>query len=260
MAGLSGPPTGTVSGLMIKPARAGAMAPRRRAHVIARRGFVGDCHAQPVGPRQVLIVREESLVDLGVAPWQVRANIATRGLPAYALESGAVLRLRGGVRIRITHVCEVCKVLRQHVDEGAFRELPRRRGSLGVFLSGGQIRLAEAITLESVRFPEVPEGVYDRLAWVLERVPAGQVVTYQTLLALVGAQRAYFRVLPTYLKRAARSGLPAHRVLTSTGELNGHIADQEERLLREGVRFGPKGTPTLQDAHWSGADLYLQRV
>ena len=260
MAGLPGPPTGTVSGLMVKPTRGEAMSPRPRADVIAGHGFVGDCHAQPLGPRQVLIVREESLAGLGVAPWQVRANIATRGIAEEALESGAVLRVGAAVRIRITHVCEVCKVLRRHVDEATFRALPRRRGSLGVFLDGGPVRLGDAITVEPARFPEVPEGIYERFAWVLERVPVGRVVTYKALLTLVGAQRPYFRVLPTYLKRAARSGLPAHRVLTSAGQLTGHIADQQESLVRERVPFGRDGKAILSVAHWRAEDLYVQRV
>lgn len=236
------------------------MSPRPRAQVIARRGLVGDCHAQPLGPRQVLIVREESLAGLGVAPWQVRANISTRGLEEEALDSGVVLRVGEAVRIRITHVCEVCNVLRRQVDPAAFRGLPRRRGSLGVFLSGGPVSLGDPIAVEATRFPEVPEGIYERFAWVLEHVPAGRVVTYDTLLTLVGAQRPYFRVLPTYLKRAARSGLPAHRVLTSAGQLNGHVADQEQRLLRERVIFAPDGKTISPDARWRPDDLYVQRA
>lgn len=198
-------------------------------------GIIGDCHAQPLGPRQVLIVREEALEGLDVEPWQVRANIGTRGLSEEALRSGSVLRIGESARIRVTHECEVCKVLRRYVPQETFRDLPGRRGSLGVFLSGGPLNVGDEIGVEPVRYPEVPDGIYDRLAWVVERIPAGKVVTYDLLVALVGSPRAYFRVLPTYLKRALSAGLPVHRVLTSSAELSRHLPAQAKRLRVEGV-------------------------
>jgi alkylated DNA nucleotide flippase Atl1 len=229
------------------------------AEAQARHGFVGDCHAQPLGPRQLLIVREESLADLDVAPWQVRANVATRGLPDEALSSGNVLQLGSEVRVRITHVCEVCKILRQYVSTEAFRALPRRRGSLAVFLNGGQVAVGDPISVTDESYPDVPEAIYDRLEWILSRVPAGRVITYDTLLTLLGVARPYFRVLPTYLKRADRAGLPAHRVLTSAGELGGHLPDQERRLRAEGVALSADGRANDIRDRWQGERLYLTK-
>jgi len=254
-----GASAGVVSGLLIKPVRHEPMEPVEIAQAEARQGLVGDCHAKPLGPRQLLMVREESLADLDVEPWQVRANVATRGLPEEALASGNVLQLGPEVRVRVTHVCEVCKVLRQYVSSETFRALPRRRGSLAVFLTGGRVALGDRITVGGAHYPEVPEGIYERLEWILARVPEGRIVTYDTLVTLLGVARPYFRVLPTYLKRADRAGLPAHRVLNSAGELGGHLPGQTRRLRAEGVVIGPEGVFGDEARRWKGEGLYFAK-
>jgi alkylated DNA nucleotide flippase Atl1 len=252
-------PAGRVSALFIKPERGEPMEPVEAGRARRGSGLIGDCHAKPLGPRQVLVVREEELEDLDVAPWQVRANIALRGLGARDLASGRVLRFERGPQVRITHECEVCKVLRKYVRPEVFANLPGRRGSLGVIIRGGQIEPGDRVGISRVRYPEVPERIYDRLAWVLARVPRGRVVMYDTLIELVGASRPYFRVLPTYVKRAHANRLPAHRVLTSAAALTGRIPGQENSLRREGVNFDATGHLQDPGLRWEGKDLYLRR-
>lgn len=253
-------PSGIVTAVLVKPVRHEPMTSVPAADVDARTGFIGDCHAQPLGPRQVLIVREESLEGLGVEPWQVRANIAIRGLGEAALASGRVLRISDEVVIRITHECEVCKVLRRHVPTESFKRLVGRRGSLGVFPQGGTVAVGQSVQVTDERYPEVPERISDRVAWAVERIPAGKVVTYDRLLTLVGASKPFFRVMPTYLKRADVAGLPAHRVLTSAGKVTGHLAAQRDRLLTEGIAVTEGGVVDVRAAGWSARALYLQRA
>jgi MOSC domain-containing protein YiiM len=135
--------TREVAALFIKPARHEPMAAATETTARRRHGLVGDCHARPLGPRQVLIVRAEALDEVGLAPRQVRANIATRGLPEDGLRSGVLLRIGGSVQVRITHECEVCHVLRRYVDGSVFADLAGRRGSLGVIVRGGQIAIGD---------------------------------------------------------------------------------------------------------------------
>lgn len=225
----------------------------------ARHGLIGDCHASPLGPRQVLVVRQEDLDrhDLGI--WQVRANVAVRGLGFDGLASGNVLEIGAETRVRVTHECEVCKILREYVPSETFKKLPGQRGSLGVFVTGGAITVGDSVVVRPAEYPHVPDGIYDRLAWLLARIPGGQVVTYATLLQLVGAARPYSRVLPTYLRRAAGAGLPAHRVLNSSSSLTGHIEDQATRLGVEGVTIDDAGV-LLDDARlWDARDVYFAR-
>ncbi len=232
------------------------MAPRSSATALARHGLLGDCHAHPIGPRQVLLVRHEDLDALALKVWQVRANVAIRGLPPEALVSGAVLRL-GDVRIRLTHACEICSVLRQYIDRETFRRLPGRRGVLGVFLTGGELAVGSPVAVEAAGYPEVPEVIADRAAWVIARIPPGRVLTYDGLLQLVGGKRAHYRVMPRYVRRAALAGLPAHRVVTSRRRLTGHVAGQAQRLIAEGVEV--RDDTADGAAVWEGRTIFWRR-
>jgi alkylated DNA nucleotide flippase Atl1 len=225
-----------------------------------RHGLVGDCHASPLGPRQVLVVRQEDLDRHRLGVWQVRANIAVRGFNAEDLASGNVLEIGTETQIRVTHECEVCKILRQYVPNETFKELPGQRGSLGVFVTGGAIAVGDAIVVRPGLYPVVPDGIYDRLAWLVARIPVGNVVTYRTLLQLIGAARPYSRVLPTYLRRAAGAGLPAHRVLTSSSELTGHFETQAATLKAEGVSLDDSGTLSDQSQLWDARAVYFSRT
>jgi methylated-DNA-protein-cysteine methyltransferase-like protein len=208
----------------------------------------------------VLLVRQEDLDELGVGAWEVRANISIAGLDPSSLESGRVLEV-GSSRIRMTHLCEVCSVLRQYVSRDVFRRLPRRRGSLGVILAGGQISIGDPVLLTEERYPTVPEQIFERLAWVLAQIPSGQVTDYGSLMTLIGGSRSYFRVLPSYLRRAVGEGLPAHRVLNSRGVLiEQHLGGQGALLLREGHKIGADGTVETRGRSWSGAELYYSSL
>jgi alkylated DNA nucleotide flippase Atl1 len=245
-----------VAELMIKPARKEKMRPLREVRAQARNGLLGDCHARPLGPRQVLVVAQESLAELGVSLWQVRGNIATRNLELDELPSGTVLAVGARARFRLTHACEVCQILRSYVSRDAFRALPGRRGYLGVVLTSGTIAVGDSVSIERHRYPSVPEGLYDRLAWVVAQIPTGKTVNYDVLLDVVGSSRSYFRVLPRYLQRADCAGLPAHRVLTSHGEVTGHLSDQAERLALEGVDLSKQE----ENSGWDPRQVYQVRT
>jgi alkylated DNA nucleotide flippase Atl1 len=244
---------------MSKPTRHEPMQRHEAVSVTARHGLVGDCHAHPLGPRQVLIVRQEDLDRHGLGIWQVRANVAVRGLSEAALASGNVLAIGADTRVRVTHECEVCKLLRRHVPNETFKHLPGQRGSLGVFLTGGAIAVGDAVDVQVGLYPEVPERIYDRLAWLVTRIPTGNVVSYATLLQLIGAARPYSRVLPTYLRRAGGDGLPVHRVLTSSLTVTGRIDDQVALLNAEGVAVDDDGV-LIDPAHlWDASGVYFAR-
>ncbi|MCL6482171.1 MAG: MOSC domain-containing protein, partial [Firmicutes bacterium] len=55
---------------------------------IENRGLEGCAHARPGGLRQVLLMDEETLQQLGVAPGAVKENVTTRGLPVQRLRPG----------------------------------------------------------------------------------------------------------------------------------------------------------------------------
>lgn len=223
-----------------------------------RRGIVGDCQARPLGPRQVLIVRQEALDELGVDARRLRANIVLAGLPEALLASGRVVRFTSGAQVRLTHACEICSVLRGHVDRDTFRALAGRRGVLGVVALGGAVALHDEVVIDpNPAFPLVPDTVGERVQWVVRRVPAGRVITYAKVIELVGGRHAHFRALPTYIRRAEAAGLKAHRILNSAGGLTGHVPDQGPRLAQEGVALTDRGTVADPRRLWTGEELYL---
>lgn len=244
---------------MTKPARHESMQAHDSVAVEAHHGLVGDCHAGPLGPRQVLVVRQEDLDRHGLGIWQVRANIAVAGLSIEALASGSVFEIGARTRVRVTHECEVCKILRRYVPSETFKDLPGQRGSLGVFLTGGEISMGDPVAVQPAVYPEVPERIYDRLAWLIARIPCGEVVTYTTVIQLIGAARPYFRVLPTYLRRAADAGLPAHRVLTSSSTVTRHMDAQASLLVAEGVSMDDAGALIDPSCLWDARDVYFAR-
>jgi len=245
-----------VTAVLVKPARGEPMRSLDRAEVRAAHGLVSDCHAQPLGPRQVLLVLQEDVETLRLQPEQVRANVAVAGLARSDLASGVEVGLGSQVRVRVTHECEVCGQLRRYVRGESSRSLPGRRGWLGVVLAGGKLGVGDPVRVCPDRHPAVPNGIYDRLAWVVARIPRGRVLTYDVLLTLVGASRPYCRVLPRYLHRADAAGLPAHRVLTTAGAPTGAVGDQARRLALEGVL---DVGAALADCRWDPRHLYLER-
>lgn len=245
-----------ITALFIKPVRHQPALAQERVTARKNFGLLGDAHAKALGPRQVLVVREETCLEVGVTPRQLRANVAIAGLAEEDLTSGRVLKI-GAARVRLTHECEVCKVLREYVDGEVFKQLPGRRGALGVFLAGGSFGLGDAVAVSRRRFPVVPDMLAHRAAWVIERIPVGRVLRYDVLLTLIGAKRAHFRVLPTYVRRAHSAGLPAHRVLTSAGRITGHVPGQRTALGREGVRLDGEGFLRSR-VDWEGRTLFIE--
>jgi alkylated DNA nucleotide flippase Atl1 len=180
----------------------------------------------------------------------VRANLTIAGASDSTLRSGTLLRLGGSAEVRVTHQCEICHVLRRYVPAELFPSLPGRRGWLGVVIRGGRVAVGDPVGAEPGRYGAVPDQIYQRLAWVLRRIPLGRLVTYDVLLALVGASRPYYRVLPTYLRRAHAAGLPIHRVLTSAGRCTDVVPGQMQVLAAEGI-------DDLSGHRWDARRLYL---
>jgi alkylated DNA nucleotide flippase Atl1 len=61
------------------------------------------------------------------------------------------------------------------------------------------------------------------------------VVTTADLVLALGVARTYYRVLPTFIKKAP-TDLPVHRIVAIDGSLfSRYIPDQAERLADEGV-------------------------
>jgi alkylated DNA nucleotide flippase Atl1 len=224
----------------------------------AGQGIEGDVHANPISPRQVLIVRQENLKkgSLGygpienIQPGQFGENLVITGVPGGEFVPGAMLEFAGGAAIRLTFYCEPCKKIAGLV--WSLEDIEQKRGILGVVVQDGVLKVGEDFKIQSGAFAALSEIPYQRFLDFLAQVPTGKVATYPSVLVGIGVARGYLRALPGYIRKAAVAGYPAHRVLDSKGYLTPHLDDQRDRLLAEGIEVMKD-----VDRCWVSIDKYL---
>lgn len=106
--------------------------------VLANYGFEGCAHARGGSDRQVLLVDQETLEAMNLAPGVIRENITTSGLNVNGLSLGQQLFI-GETRLEVTAVCTPCDQL-ERIRPGLRREIHGRRGMLCRVIQGGLIR------------------------------------------------------------------------------------------------------------------------
>lgn len=135
----------TVSGLFVSPGRAsGVSEPRESALVVAGWGIEGCAHGGRER-REVLFASKAHLDALEVEPGAIRENVTVDGVDVQAWPVGAQVRA-GDAVFEITMVCEPCHRM-DELREGLRAELDGKRGMLARVVSGGEIRLGDAVEL-----------------------------------------------------------------------------------------------------------------
>jgi MOSC domain-containing protein YiiM len=250
--------SGVITKLFYRPMKGSPSIEMTHLQLKAGAGIAGDIHASLISPRQILIVRQEDLrqgsAGVGpiadIQPGQLGENLVVSGLTADEFVPGSGLEFAGGAVIRLTFYCEPCKRIAELV--WSIQDMEHKRGILGVVVQDGVLQTGAEFKIQPGAFMPLSEIPYQRFLDFLARVPAGQVVTYATILIGIGVDRGYLRAIPGYLRKAIAAGYPAHRVLDSKGYLAPHVTDQQDRLLAEGITI-------MQDANksWVSLDQYL---
>ena len=151
--------------------------PANALTLLAGLGVEGDAHAgrlvqhlsrmakEPNTPnlRQVHLIHAELLDELAdkgfaVEPGQLGENITTRGLDLLGLSRGTRLRLGEDALIEITGLRNPCKqidglakgLMAATLEHAADGSLIRKCGVMAVVVSTGEVRVGDAIRLESV--------------------------------------------------------------------------------------------------------------
>jgi len=115
----------------------------REAQLVENLGVEGCAHASRGSKRQLLLMDQESLDSLQLAPGAVRENITTEGLAVNALPVGQRLRV-GQALVEVAAVCTPCDQL-EKLRPGLRREIRGRRGVLCKVLEGGVVRAGDRI-------------------------------------------------------------------------------------------------------------------
>ncbi|MBD0386666.1 MAG: MGMT family protein [Nostoc sp. C3-bin3] len=197
-------------------------------------GIEGDINADPISPRQVLIVRYEDILDLSIKPGELRENIVVTGIEFENFIPGALLTFESGAAIRLTFYCEPCKQIANLVK--SLKNIQGKRGILGVVLKSGQIQVDSNFQVQANKFSALSENPYKRFLNFIIKIPNGKVVTYKQIIKGIGVDNSYLRAMPTYLKKTSAADYPVHRILDSKGYLIAYVNNQKDKLETEGIK------------------------
>ncbi len=247
--------------LFIKREHGRSMSETKQLNLSKGYGIQGDVNANAISPRQVLIVSAEDLSQLSITPGALRENIVLANVCPEQFRPGTLLTFPSGAAIRLTFYCEPCKRIAHLVD--STKNIEQKRGILGVVTQSGKIGIGNIAELKANYFPALSEIPYERFLEFLRKIPQGKIVTYQQIIAGIGVDRSYFRVMPLYIKKAPQN-YPTHRILDSKGKTIAHIPQQRKLLEAEGIKFinNPNSAESCQSSvslakyAWSNFFIY----
>jgi MOSC domain-containing protein YiiM len=151
--------------------------------LIAGQGVQGDAHCgetvkhrsrvarDPAQPnlRQVHLIGVELLEEvttkgMPVAPGDMGENVTLRGLDLLGLPRGAVLHLGAEARVQITGLRNPCAqidafrpgLLAEMLPRGKNGQVIRRAGVMAIVLTGGVVRVGEAVRVDLPPEPFLP--------------------------------------------------------------------------------------------------------
>jgi len=106
-------------------------------------GIEQDDNFSPGSIRQLLLIEEETLQELGLHPGQVKENLTVSGLELRLLPSGTRLSV-GAAEIEITKPCEPCSRM-DEIRDGLKALLVGRRGMLAKVVRDGPVRVGDPV-------------------------------------------------------------------------------------------------------------------
>ncbi|MEH2423577.1 MAG: MGMT family protein [Nostoc sp.] len=227
-------------------------------------GIEGDINADPISPRQVLIVRYEDILDLSINPGELRENIVIMGIEFDNFIPGSLLTFESGAAIRLTFHCEPCKRIAHLVE--SLKSIQGKRGILGVVIKSGEIQVGSNFRVQANKFPALSENPYERFLNFIIKIPSGKIVTYKQIIKGMGVDNSYLRAIPTYLKKTSIADYPVHRILDSKGYLISYVSQQKSKLETEGIKVLfevdlsnlNKSFVDIKDYLWENAPIYLE--
>lgn len=173
--------------------------PRRvkQVRAIASYGLVGDKHASPCSPRQLLLAGMDAYRQFDLPPTALRENL----LIDFSVEnfrSGDLLQIGNGVVLWMTFHCEPCSLLERRCP-GTVKSIGRQRGILARVLRGGEVLEGDSVRILRSSIPMLSDDWRRRVLNVAQAVPSQHYITYRQLAELAGVATAYCRAFPRLL-------------------------------------------------------------
>jgi MOSC domain-containing protein YiiM len=138
--------TPSVVALFVCKASRAPLVPMDRVEAVAETGLQGDRHAKPGSRRQVLLIGQEILDQLGLAPGQVREQVTVRGIDLDRLVFGARIRI-GTALLEIANPCHPCERM-DEIRAGLKDTLVGRRGRFVRVVEAGSFAVGDPLIVE----------------------------------------------------------------------------------------------------------------
>ncbi|MDE2780991.1 MAG: MOSC domain-containing protein [Chloroflexota bacterium] len=138
---------GTITDLHIARVKGTPSDPVQEATAISAHGLEGDRSCNVRNARQVLVMDKETLEHFELVPGQIKENITTVGLDLSQAQPGHVFFIGDEVTMEIVGECEPCGKM-DAIRMGLREELNHRRGILAMVISGGPVKVGDAIRIE----------------------------------------------------------------------------------------------------------------
>jgi MOSC domain-containing protein YiiM len=138
--------TPSVVALFVCKASRAPLQPMERVEAILETGLQGDRHAKRDSRRQVLLMEQETLDQLGLAPGQVREQVTVRGLGLERLPFGTRIRV-GGALLEVANPCQPCERM-EELRAGLKETLVGRRGRFVRVVEAGTFAVGDPLIVE----------------------------------------------------------------------------------------------------------------
>ena len=168
------------------------------SYAVQGHGLAGDCHADSLSPRQLLIVGDALYERLSLQPGSLRENLRIDG-DIRDLEPGMLVAVGATVVLSLTFECEACHRLNKQ-RSGLMKEVGGERGVLAQVLAGGSLSVGDSLICVVTMTRQWSTSWKRRIARVVSSVPDGHVIEYGQVARLAGVPRSYCRVFPKVLR------------------------------------------------------------
>lgn len=147
------PQVGRLTWIGLRPARGEPMHPVSHAIATVNHGLEGDRFAgRPAARRQLTLIQHEhlavlqSLLGKPIEPALLRRNLVVAGLNVLALKGQRFWV--GPVLLEGTQICAPCSKMETALGPGGFNAMRGHGGLCARVLSGGPLRLGDAVRLD----------------------------------------------------------------------------------------------------------------
>lgn len=136
----------TVVALFLCKASRAALMAVDQVEAVEETGLEGDRHAKRGSRRQVLLMAEETLDQLGLEPGEVREQVTVRDLDLDGLGFGTRLRV-GSALLEVAGPCDPCERMNE-IRPGLKDTLAGRRGRFVRVVQTGSFSVGDPLIVE----------------------------------------------------------------------------------------------------------------